>query len=200
MNYLHINIIKQIEPIKSQNDMTTLWNKAISHLISGYDDIYKTYSEIKNQEEKFNDEMGKFWNNHRNRLIKLLESTNLTPKEDLLNMLLRYMFCKSIMYDRQPKGVSWQLNYFQSFMTYDKSYKQIELFNPFSNKKDELISYLQRNHENIIEKINNFQNDIKEIRRNIVKFQEQLTIIIQNKIDGLKGECEFEIKLSSSND
>lgn len=200
MNYLHIDVIKQIEPIKSQSNMTTLWNKAITHLFSGYYDTYETYSEIKNLEGKFNNEMGKFWNTYRNRLTKLLELTNLTPKEDLMNMLLRYMFCKTINHDQHPKGLSWQLNNFQSFIVYDKYYKQTELYNPFHDREDELISYLQNNQEKIIDSINDFQECVKEIRRNIVKFQEQLTLIVHNKIGGLKGDCEFEIKLSSSSD
>ena len=47
MNYLHIDVIKQIEPIKSQSNMTTLWNDYNS-LVFRIFQHYETYSEIKN--------------------------------------------------------------------------------------------------------------------------------------------------------
>jgi hypothetical protein len=197
LDHMYINLTRQIELIESRdNNSTTLWSNAISHLMSGYPNVYKKYDDIKTIETKFNDYMNDFLELHRKRLTNLLASDNFTPKGELIDKLFRYMLSKSQNHNENPNVIAWKLESMEPFIQFDREYNEVRIYNPFPERVNDLISYHKKYHENFIEAINQFYKSIKNLSEEIRQFREQLTIIMHNKIKGLKGECDFEINIS----
>ncbi len=202
-NNLLINIVNLIAPKYSQTggmNMTSLQDKSISHLnCNEYRDTYNKFNKILNLQKDFNDSMKKFLDKHKNRIKKIVKTENFIPTEESLNMFLRFIFIKSIAHDQRPSAVGWELENFRSFKIFvdNISEEKLEIFNPFSQNEPELIDYLKRNYDEIIESIEIFENDIIKIPKAIEEFKTTLQLIFDNKIDGLKGECDTCIKLNS---
>ncbi len=202
INRLFINISDQITPTSIRTGMsvmTRLQDKAISHLnCDDYRNTYDKFIEIVNLQKYFNDSMTIFLNKHKNRVIKIVKSKNFNPTEESLNMFLRFIFIKSREHDKRPTAVDWELDNFRSFVIFinNISDERLEIFNPFPEKENELISYLQEKYNEIIESIETFEKDIIKIPQAIEEFKTMLHLIVDNKIDGLKGECGVCIRLN----
>ena len=177
--------------------MTSLQEKAVSHLnCNEYRNTYNKFNEIEESQKNFNDLMKKFLEKHKNRIKKIAKTKNFTPTDESLNMVLRFFFIKSRTYEKRPSAVGAGLDNFKSFVILidDVSDKTLEIFNPFPEKEKELIEYLKKNYEEIIESIENFEKDMVKVKQSIKDFKDMLTLIVDNKIFGLKGECDFERK------
>lgn len=191
---LFINVSDQIIPKHMQTDMnmTTIQDKSISHLnCNDYQPAYNKFKEIEGLQNNFNNSMTQFLDNHGNNLILIIRTENFTSPEESMNRLLRYLFHKAVMFNAQPEGVSVQLNNFKSSLA-DPLNISLTLSNPFPEKEGELISYLQNNYAEIINSIKKFENDIGKITKTIVEFQQMLTLIVHNRIDGFKDNCSIE--------
>jgi hypothetical protein len=197
LDNLYIDIVEQIVPVNNSNNtnLIRLEERAASHLnCADYIDAYNKFVEIRDLQNNFNVAIMQFMTNHRNDLIQILNSD--TNQDGSINRLLRYLFHKAVMFNAQPEGVSVQLDDFRSTLV-DPLDTSSNLSNPFPDKQDELIDYLQKNYNDIMESINNFQTIIGNIGNVVREFQEMLEPIIHNRLDGLKGNCSIETPSSS---
>jgi hypothetical protein len=203
-NELIVNIVDQITPRFIQtgtNIMTSLQDKAISHLnCNDYRNTYDKFNEIVNLQKNFNDLMNIFLEKHKNRIKKIVKTENFTPDDESLNMSLRFFFIKSRAYEKSPSAVDWELDNFKPFtiLLDDISDRKLDIFNPFRKKETELKEYLKKNYEEIIESIENFEKDMVKVKQSVIEFQNMLKLIVDNKIKGLKGECDSCGKLNDS--
>src|SRR5690349_12579777 len=109
-------------------------------------------------------------------------------------MLLRFLFYKARTYNINPTRVGSALDDFNSFAIFenDCSGTTLDISNPFPDKESELKDYLKNHHENIFESINNFGSEVEKIKISLKEFKFKLKFIVDNKVDELKGECDFE--------
>ncbi len=198
MDSLFLNIKEQIIPIdtSSNRKLTSLWNKAISHLNCGdYVDAYEKFKEIEGCQKNFNDSMKKFLDKHKEYTKKILMSIDTNPSDESLKKLLRYIFCKSKNYYRSPLPLENQLDCFRPFLILkDNTEITVEISNPFPEKERELINYLKGNYDEIIISLIKFEEDVKNVKNSINDIKNKLILIEQNRIEGLKGNCSVEKK------
>ncbi|MDN5846368.1 MAG: hypothetical protein L0H53_08860 [Candidatus Nitrosocosmicus sp.] len=196
LNHLDVKIFEQFSSISEEYDgMTTIEDKAISHLKSGYENTYKKYEKIKELEDQFNKEMGCFLEENKKSLENLLREGNRVPDKNSTDMLLRYLLWLINYAHRDDKDTEYQLKRLEPVKIRYNDETIINLENPFVSNSEKILEFLRENHESIFKQIERFKKDIENIKKAIEDFLFSIKLILENSLDGLKGECDIENRL-----
>ena len=189
LDRLNIAIIGSVIPLNTELNKKnqTLDEMALSHLnCKDYKETYGHYKKILECQNNFNEQMKDFLNKTKERINKLVNSTD----NDRIELLLRYYLYKITAASRQPKYFKGHLDHFDESVIVSLN-PRIDLSNPFHKEEERKIKQdLKENYDEVINTIDKFKKDISNLNKSISGFQDSLYRIISD--DDIKGICSIE--------
>ena len=173
--------------------LKTLNEMASDHLnCKEYEYTFQKLNEIKNLQNKFNNQINIFLDDNRKSLKRFLISNNVKFTDDQLNMLLRYYLYWIADKNRMSEGFDSRIeNYHGKIRIGDD-----EIINPFQNIEGEIKNYIHTTSDEQIKELKKLIQMNDNINIVIKEFQESLEPIIANSVVGIKGICKIENDLS----
>lgn len=200
---LKITIVEQLtKDHPTDTNRASMEQKATAHLnCDEYRPADKKLDEIEALQKKFNDKMDQFLESHGKKLATLTKEKGYEPEPNSLIMLIRYIFYQCISLHGSGVDAEYRLKHLKlTPITIDilDPFVNAHLENPFPQREQHLLQYIKDNHEIISEYVRNSSQVIIELEKLIKDFKYELKLIIDNKHEGLKGECDYEINKVSN--
>ncbi|MDN5845116.1 MAG: hypothetical protein L0H53_02445, partial [Candidatus Nitrosocosmicus sp.] len=157
--------------------------------------IFTKYKQILEKKNEFNINIEKFLNKIKKDLINILKSKGLEKYEELIDSPLRFYLVK------MNNCINTEEGYVDHILENERAYlKQGSIENKtFQISKKQLISLMKTNKVDDIESIKKLKENVEELDKLILEFQNYLKLVTSAKILGLTSSCIIEKKLSNKN-
>ncbi len=157
-----------------------------------YENPFQKFTEIKNLQIKFNNQINNFLENIKENLKQFLTSNSVDFTDEQMGMLLRYYLYWIADKNRLSEEFDSRFANYRGKIIIDGE----DIFNPFSKIGKETKNYIQLTADEYREKLNGFYDIINNINTMVKEFQDSLQLIIDNSVIGVKGKCKIEKDLS----
>jgi hypothetical protein len=163
---------------------------ALFHIKNGgYNKTFNLLLSIYTVQVRFNSNIRELRQKYREQLKEII-GNDINNTEENIDLLTRYCLFKIVDENNHPDSNGYRLNHLDS---YDG------LFNPFPEKNENIIKFLQSKKSEIINDIKSLEQDISKINKFIVDFQNSLNFVIDSSEIELKGICPMESSWKTKN-